>query len=148
MITRYAPGTIYLGGTAEKLVINDLAAEEAITPGMLLERHSSTGVNRLRKAATAKAPGTLVATEQSSVGKGIDDAYAANDLVEAVNGKQGDVFYMIIASGANIVFGTKLENAGNGKLRAWTDASQAFNALETVDNSAGPGDARIRVEVM
>lgn len=144
-ITRSAPNTILLGGEAIK--VNDLACSEAITPGMLIERALVSTTFRWKKAATAKKPGTAFALEPSMLNKGITDAYAANDLVEAAIAQTGASVYAIIGSGVSVNAGVMLENAGNGKLRAWTDAPQGFVALETVDNSAGVTDARIRVEV-
>lgn len=143
-ITRNAPNTVYLGGPCT--VINDVAANEVITPGMLVERYTSSGKLRLRKHATAAGAGAMFACDASMLNKGIDDTYAINDLVEAVIGAPGTSFYALIASGANIGYGDKLESAGNGKLRAYTSGAQAFRALEAVNNSAGPSDARIRVE--
>lgn len=140
--TTHDPNAVYLGGS--RIQVNELKATEAITPGMLIQR-ASTG---WKKADTAKEPGSTFATEQSMQNKGVDDAYASGDLVEASVGQKGSVFWAIVASGANITKGGRLENAGNGYLRAWTDAAQAFEALETVDNSAGPSTARIRVEVL
>lgn len=145
-ITQRDPNTIYLGGP--KTLINDLAAKEAITPGMLVVLDSTTSVNRWKKAATAKEPTTSFAKDMPMLNKGVDTACAIGDLIEVVEGAPGTTFWAIIASGANIGFGDKLENAGNGKLRAWTDASQAFRAIQAKNNTAGPGDARIRVEVL
>lgn len=146
-ITVRDPNRIFLGGPRPTFV-NDIAAKEAITPGMLCDLDSTAGVNRWKKAATAKSPTTSVALDMLMLNKGVDDACAIGDLIEVGEMVPGDTFWAIIASGANIVFADKLENAGNGKLRAWTDASRAFRALETKNNSAGPGDARIRVEVL
>jgi hypothetical protein len=145
-ITPRNPNTVFLGGP--KVLINDIAAKEAITPGMLVDLDNTGGVVRWKKAATAKKHGTSFANNMPMLNKGIDDACAANDLIEVITGSPGTYFYGIIASGANIANGDLLENAGNGKLRAWTDAGQAFRAKQTVDNSAGPSDARIRVEVV
>ena len=145
-ITKRNPNRIFLGGPAPT-VINDLAAKEAITPGMLVELVNTAGVHQWQKAGTAKVPTTSVALDMIMLNKGVDDACAAGDLIEVGELVPGDAWWAIVGSGADVAFGDKLENAGTGKLRAWTDASRAFRALETVDNSAGPGDARIRVEV-
>lgn len=148
-ITVRNPRRIFLGGNPlTPTVVNDIAAKEAITPGMLVELVNTAGVHQWQKAATAKLPTTSVALDMLMLNKGIDDACAVGDLIEVAELVPGHTFYPLIASGANITFGDKLENAGTGKLRAWTDASRAFRALETVNNSAGPSDARIRVEVL
>jgi hypothetical protein len=145
-ITKRDPNTILLAG--DWLLENSLAASEAITPGMLVETFASAGVNRWRKHSTAAGPCRSVMKDMPMLNKGIDDACAAADLIEVIEGSPGASFYGIIASGANISFGDKLESAGNGKLRAWTASVTPMRALETVNNSAGPGDARIRVEVL
>jgi hypothetical protein len=145
-ITRNAPNVVYLGGP--RVENNTLAAKEVITPGMLVDPDSTGGVNRWKKAATAGGPGTTFATDQAMLNKGVDDVYNINDLVETSTMGQGATVWALIASGANVAFGATLQNAGNGKLVAGAGASQAFRALEAINNTAGPGDARIRVEVL
>lgn len=147
-ITRRNPNRIFLGGEPKTpTVVNDIAAKEAITPGMLVVLDNNSGVHTWKIANTAKHPTTSVALDELMLNQGVDDACEAGDLIQVAELVPGHTFWALIASGASISFGDKLENAGNGKLRAWTDASRAFRAIETVDNSAGPGDARIRVEV-
>jgi hypothetical protein len=145
-ITKNPPNTIVLSGPVVE--VGDLAASEAITPGMLIAQFNNGGIVRFHKHATAGGAGNTVAMEQSMLNKTIDDAYAANDLVQAAIGAPGAAFYMIIASGANIAAGDLLESAGNGKLRALSSGVAIYKALENKDNSAGPGDARIRAEVV
>lgn len=144
-ITRLDPNTIYLGGP--KTVFGDLAASEAITPGMLMERFASGTVNRLRKSTLTDKQNRLYALDHSMANKGVDDAYAANDLVEGLVAEPGTTVWALVASGANIAFGQGLSDAGNGKLKAVGAGIVIAFALEKKDNSAGPGDARIRVEV-
>ena len=145
-ITRSNPNTVYLGGP--RTVINDLAANEVITPGMLVERYTSSGKLRLRKHATIGGPGTQFATDQHMLNKGVDDTYAVNDLCETVVGAPGTAVWALLLSGQNVAFGIKLESAGTGALRsATTTGAQTFRTLEAVDNSAGVTSARIRVEV-
>lgn len=152
-ITVRDPNRVFLGGP-RPTIVNEFAAKEAITPGMLCDLDNAAGVHTWKKAATAKAPTTSVALDQLMFNKSVsstpasDTAWAALDLIEVGEMAKGAAFWSIIASGANIAFGDKLENAGNGKLRAWTDASQAFRALETKDNSGLAADARLRVEVL
>ena len=151
-ITVRNPNRVFLGGSDSRPPIeNQFAAKEAITPGMLVELDSTGGVNRFKIAATAKDPGTSVALDSLMLNQTVsstpatDTQYATGDLIEVGYLRKGDKAWMIIASGAVITFGQKLENAGNGKLRAWTDASQAFRALEA---SSPTADARLRVEVL
>lgn len=147
-ITKYPPNTVHLAGFAEE--INDLVAGVAITPGMLVDVYApSAGVVKLRPHATAAGLcQARVAVNPSMLNKGIDDVYAIGDLVEAKVGTKGAVFYMLIPSGQNITAGNFLESNGDGKLRVYAAGSRLFQALEDKNNSAGPADARIRVEVM
>lgn len=144
-ITRQPPNTIWLGGRREE--VGDLACSEAITPGMLVERVVSSGI-KWRKHATAGAlTAAAIKLDESMLNKGVDEASTAGDLIQVAIGEKGSTFWMLIASGANIAAGAKLDSAGNGKLRA-VAGTALFTAVESVDNSAGPGDARIRVEVL
>lgn len=128
-ITRSNPNTIFLGG--ERIQVNDLAASEAITPGHLIARFNNGGVTRWRKATvTTDGTANAVATEQAMLNKGVDDAYAANDLVEASILQSGATAWMWIASGQNISFGDRLESAGDGTLRALASGVAQFIALE------------------
>lgn len=143
-ITRYAPNTVWLGGP--RTVINDMAAKAAITPGHLVERVNTAGVWQWQKHGSAGGnTGRNVATEQSMLNKGVDDAYAAGDLVEVAEGTNGSNFWMLIASGQNIAYGDKLESAGDGTLRILASGTPLFVALETKANVTVL--TRIRVEV-
>lgn len=145
-ITRQNPNTVFLGG--ERTQVNDLAASAAITPGYLVERYNNAGVIRLRAHATAGGGGPrLVATEQSMGNKSVDDAYAANDLVEASALQSGAAAWMFIASGQTITAGQKLESAGDGTLRAYASGVVLFTALEN-KTAANTGLTRIRVEAV
>lgn len=126
-ITRKDPGTIFLGG--DRTQIGDLAASEAITPGMLVERFNNSGVIRWRKATTDIAGPPALATEQSMVNKTVDDAYAANDLMEVSILHKGASGWAYIASGQNIAAGDLLGSAGGGTLKAGATVAR-FTALE------------------
>jgi hypothetical protein len=143
-ITRSNPNTIFLGG--ERVQVNDLAASEAITPGHLIDSFNSAGVHRWRKHATAGAAcAQAVATDQSMLNKGVDDAYALNDLVEASILSPGATAWMFIASGQTIVHGNKLESAGDGTLRIFASGTVLFKAQE---NKTATALTRIRVEAV
>lgn len=145
-ITPRNPNTIYLGG--EYTEINDIVASEAITPGHLVERFNNGGVIKFRKHATADvAAATLVAQDQPMLNKGVDDAYAAGDLVQVIALQKGAAAWMLIASGQNIVAGQKLQSAGDGTLKAYATAGAAiFTALE--NSGAVTTLTRLRVEVI
>ena len=143
-ITRENPNTIFLGG--ERVQVNDLACSEAITPGHLIDSFNNAGVQRWRKHATASiACAKTVATDQAMLNKGVDDAYAAGDLVEASILQPGATAWMFVASGQTIVHGNKLESAGDGTLKIFSAGVVLFKALE---NKTATALTRIRVEAV
>lgn len=147
-ITKYPPNTVFLGGTRTE--VNDCVASEAVTPGMLVERHSASGTPKYRKQVTAAlAAAAAVATDANMLNKGVDDAYAAGDLIEVSIGHKGATFWLLLpAAAAAIVAGDKLESAGAGLVRKLAAGVALFVALEDKDNSAGGTTARIRAEVL
>jgi hypothetical protein len=142
-ITRFNPNTIFLGG--ERTQIGDIAASESITPGMGVELFNSAGVIRFRKATAALA-GALVATNQSMLNKGVDDVYAAGDLMEVSAAQNGSTWWMLLASGQNIAAGNRLEHAGDGTLRILAAGVPVFKALENKPTVTTL--TRIRVEAL
>ena len=143
-VTQNDPATIFLGG--ERTQINDRAVSEAVKPGHLVELFNAAGVHRFRKHATAGGDtARLVATDASMLNKGVDDAYAANDLVEVSAGRGGSTFWMRLNSGETIVAGNKLESAGDGTLRILASGTALFSALESKTTLA---ETMIRVEVV
>ncbi len=142
-ITRYDPNTIFLEG--EQTIVADLAASEAITPGHLVERFNNSGVIRWRKATTDIAGPPAVALNHSMANKGVDDAYAANDLVEVGIGHKGASYWMLIASGQNVAAGDLLGSAGSGTLKTGATVAR-FTALE--NKASVTVLTRIRVEAI
>lgn len=143
-ITRYNPNTIWLGG--DIVIVNDLAASEAITPGHLIDSFNNSGVMRYRKAATASiAYPVTFALDQPELNKGVDDAYAANDLVKAGIFSPGSTAWAFIASGQTIVHGNKLEASNDGTLKIFSAGVVLAKALE---NKTATALTRIRVEVV
>jgi hypothetical protein len=122
------------------------AATEAITPGHLLEMASATTCKKNTKDAE-HIPFT-VALEREELGNEITDAYASGDYVKAATLAPGDRAYALIPSGQNISAGGFLEADDGGRLVTIASGTRLARALEAVNNAAGPGDARIRVEVM
>lgn len=143
-LTALPPNTIWLGGPRTE--IGDFTAKAAITPGHLVERINTAGVWQWQKHSTAGGnTARTVATEQNMVNLGVDDAYAALDLVEVSEGAGGTSFWMFIASGQTIVYGNGLESAGDGTLRILASGQRLFQALESKTATAL---TRIRVEVV
>jgi hypothetical protein len=142
-ITRNNPNVVKLGGDWTE--VGDLAASEAITPGHLVERFNSAGVIRWRKATADIAGPGSVALDQSMLNKGVDDAYAANDLMQVGIPHKGATAWMFIASGQNVAAGALLGSAGGGTLK--TGATVAlFTALENKPTVTVL--TRIRVEAL
>lgn len=142
-VTRFDPNTIFLGG--EQTVVADLAASEAITPGHLVERYNNGGIIRWRKATTDIAGPPAVALDHSMANKGVDDAYAAADLVEVGIGHKGAAYWMYIASGQNVAAGDLLGSAGSGTLKTGATVAR-FTALENKPTVTVL--TRIRVEAL
>lgn len=145
-ITRTAPNKILLFGGPDPVIINDLAASEAITPGMLIERFNSAGTHRWRKSTRTGLKNTYYALDMPMQNLSIDTACAANDLIEVVQGAPGTCIYAFVASGATIVAGNRLTDAGNGYLKAVGSDTPCAEALENVTATVTP--TRIRVEVV
>jgi hypothetical protein len=144
-ITKSNPNTIFLGGT--RVQVNTEAASATITPGDLIERFNNSGVWRWRRQSTADVGVPLaIATEQSMLNKGVDDDYAANDLVEASIMQPGAAFWAFIASGQNIAFGNKLQASNDGTLKIFASGVVLAVALET--KATVSTKTRIRVEAL
>jgi hypothetical protein len=145
------PNTIHLGG--EITLVGDIAAGGEVIPGMLVDRVDGAYVAHAAADGVAQP---AFALEQSEMNAGqdqsphkltIDYPYALGDLMQVGIGKPGSSFYALIASGENIADGATLSSAGDGTLQGSTTLPVA-SAIEDVDNSAGPGTVRIRVEAL
>lgn len=124
----------------------DGAANEAITPGMLITRNGS-GLWIKHATAAAVPPCREYAMERDEMGNNIDVAYAIGDTVKAGAFSPGMRVNALIANGVNVGIGAKLESAGNGTLRAVTTGTAIAEALEAVNNTSG-ANARLRVQVL
>jgi hypothetical protein len=115
---------------------------------MLVEYHNDSGVLKWGVHDSADEPvHRAVALEQIEFNKGVDDTYAAGDLVKVGVLVPGSQFWGLIPSGQNITQGARLQSNGNGMLKAAASGEVAFVAVESVDASALT-TARIRVEVL
>lgn len=147
-IVKYPPNTIYLSGDKPGMVeVNDVAAGVSILPGMLLERYNSSGTPLYKPHSAAGKGSQTYALNQSMLNKGVSDAYAIGDLVEAGIGAPGSTWWARLASGQNVVNGAKLTSNGAGYLRAVAAGEIACaQAIESMDASAAA--KMIRVEVI
>lgn len=145
-ITQRAPNTIHLGGPCT--VIDSFVAIEAITPGMLLEPHNNGGAFNWGvhdSADTVVFP--IVALDRPELNKGVDDAYAAGDLVAAGHLTGGSTWWAIVPSGQNIAIAGLLQSNGDGKLKAHGTGTAIAYALEGTGGAVAT-DTRIRVGVI
>lgn len=144
------PNTIWLGGP--KVEENTYVAGEAITPGHLIELYNDGGTLKWRKNASAtEIQAIAVALDQPELNKGVDDAYAAGDLVRAAFFAPGSKFWGLIASGQDIDPAELLKSAADGTLQtvgtSTADANLGhFQSLE--DTGAVTALTRVRVQVI
>lgn len=96
-------------------VIEEMVASAAITPGMLLIIESTGKVKAHNQADKDVFP--IFALEDEMRGKGIDEAYAANDPVQCWIPYRGDIVNAILADGQKVVIGDPLTSDGYGRLK-------------------------------
>jgi len=96
-------------------VIEEMVASAAITPGMLLIIENTGKVKAHDQADKDAFP--IFALEDELQGKGIDDAYAANDPVQCWIPYRGDIVNAILADGETVVIGDALTSDGEGRLK-------------------------------
>ncbi len=149
-ITLQAPRNIHLGGP--KVEVDDLVASAAITPGMLIEMHDDSGVNKWRANASAtEFQATIIALARPELNDGIDVDYAIGDLVPAAFLSPGSKFWGIIPSGQNISNAELLKSAANGKFQSAGTTTEAagLGKFQSLDNpGAVVADTRIRIQVI
>lgn len=138
-------------------IIEEYVAVAAITPGNLLE---ITSVGKVRRHATEGGNAVpLFALEDELQGKGIDDNYAAADVVQVWVAQRGEQVYALLEDGEDIVIGDYLMSNGSGRLQkvdkevisASENVSVVAQALEALDLSGSSGEEttnRIRVMVI
>lgn len=108
--------TIYLRqGQSQRVQIERLA-NAALLPGHLVELMSTNKVRMHATAGGIAAP-IMFAIEDENQGKGVADAYAANDNVVCIIPQRGDFIRAWLKNGANVAIGDKLESAGAGLLQ-------------------------------
>lgn len=111
-------------------VIEEMVANAAITPGMLIEVMSTGKVRAHASAGLNALP--MFALEDELQGKGIDDAYAAADQVQCWIPTRGDVVYALLKDGENIAIGDFLESAGTGYLQKHVADVDSSNDITTI----------------
>ena len=89
-------------------------ADAAISPGMLLEINSDNEVLAHNSADTVAE--CLFAMEDVLQGNGLDDDYAAADLVACMLPAKGSVVNAFLYAGTSYTVGMMLESNGDGTL--------------------------------
>lgn len=153
-----AYNTILLKG--ENSIIEEMEANAAITPGMLVEE-MTTG--KVRKHATANGNAVpRFALENELEGEGIADDWAADEQVRVWRPRPGDQVYALLADGETAVIGSLLSSNGDGFLKVFDGGASTAEDLplevvavarEAVDRSSSSGGdtnttGRIVVEVV
>jgi len=149
--------TIILKG--ENPTLEELEANAAITPGMLIEIMSTNKVRAHAEDDGFAVP--LFALEDELQGKGISEAYAAGDQVPCWRPKPGDQVNALLADGENVAIGDKLSSNGDGYLRKYASPQSVIEetgaivgiAREAIDRSSSSGGdtnttGRIAVEIV
>jgi hypothetical protein len=99
-------------------VIEEYEANAAITPGMLIELMSTGKVRAHAGEGQNALP--MFALENELEGEGVDDDFAAGDLVQCWIPNRGDIVNARISNGENIAIGDFLESNGDGYLQKHT----------------------------
>lgn len=128
----------------EPFVNEDGVADEAITPGHLVD-----GVTTIGKAAVAAIANRTYALERDERGSGIDVAYASGDTVKVGSFGPGMRVYAWLASGADVAAGELMEaHTTDGELFERSTGVAVARALEAITNTGSAVPVRIRVEVV
>lgn len=109
-------------------IIEEMVANAAITPGMLVEE-MSTGKVRAHATAGGNAI-PMFALEDELQGKAIAEAYAAADPVQVWIAQRGEQVYAILADGENVAIGDPLESNGDGTLKKHVADTESFESNE------------------
>jgi len=139
------PKRIHLLGSGRH---EEAVAAGAIRPGDLLKTNSDGEV--VVHASAGGYAERNFALEDALQGNGIDDNYAADDLVSIVNGAPGDVIYAWLSWGENVAIGDLLVSNGDGALKKLTSTDKpiavALDTLNLADSESA--DERIRVRLL
>lgn len=96
-------------------IVEEYPAAAALLPGHLIELTSAEKVQKHANAGQNVFP--MFALEDELQGKGITDAFVADDRVQCWIPTRGDIVQAILKDGENVVAGDMLESAGDGTLQ-------------------------------
>jgi hypothetical protein len=132
----------------EFCIRREALADEAITPGHLLER-TATGVQKHSGAASNAQP--LFAYERELTGDDIDTAYAADDTLLMAHCPPGTVVWAL-AGTADVTALSFVESDGLGRLQdvqtAAATADTARASVVGVALTAASAGARFKCEII
>jgi hypothetical protein len=125
----------------------ETAAVEAITPGHLV---MLSGGGVIKNTDDAANVARAFALERDEFGSDIDVPYAISDVVKVGVFCAGQRVYAFVASGENVAVGDYLTTDNAGRLTKTSVSAhiRIARAVEAINNSAGPGDARVRAEII
>lgn len=135
--------------------VSEAPCQAAVTirPGMLLAYGTANTV-KPHAVAVGNAEGIKVAIDNwQATASGIDTVYNAAETVRFIFASPGDVLYMLLKTGNNVVKGGSLESGGAGNLQvgttpvAGTLVDSVVGYAEEALNNASGSDARIRVRI-
>lgn len=127
-------------------VTNERLLGEVALPGHVVTLESD---GKFYKQATAGAIAQLqILREDDLQGKGVADAYSANDRARAAVLRSGDRFHARIASGQTPKIGQLLKLAGGGQFTAVGDSGTPLVVCREAKTSATAADDFILVEVL
>jgi len=127
-------------------VNEDNKAAEAIKPGHLTNIDGSG--NLIKNTTTSGDLSKSFALERDEFGSDIDVAYAVNDVVKIGAFAGGDRVLALTPSGQNLAKGARVEADNAGRVVVYSSGSVIGRTIEAVNNSAGPGDARVALEII
>ncbi len=145
------PQTIVLKGFG---VQEERPAEEAITPGHMVEFNDVAGVLNLRKQLTGAVKVlAMFAVEDELQGNGVLVDYVIGGQVLARVMSPGDEVWGFLANGQNVTHGAVLESAGAGEFTALSSGIALAIAMETLDLSASAAgdqveERRIKLKIL
>lgn len=149
------PNTICLKVNAigEKYGEGLVKAAKTIKPGHLIESTADAvdvyGRETMQPHSVALGKGEqVVAIEEFFTGGTIDDLYPAGAVVRFHRCLKGDLMWMLLKIGENILPTDYLESAGDGTLQKLTTGVALFKAAEIKDNTSGGLVVRIRARAL
>jgi hypothetical protein len=136
-----AKKVVWLLIRGERLINEDGAAGEAITPGMLVQGEATI----LKHVTAGGAHQRRFALEREEMGKTYDTDYAVGDCVKVGTAGSGDRINAWLATGITLAAGVDLESAGGGLLRILAAGVKVGRSLEAVTTTGVR--LRVRIEV-